>query len=351
MKALQIDRFGPLADLRVREVDEQPLPADCVRVGIEAAGVNPSDTGVALGKFGHVTLPRILGRDFAGTVVEGPASLLGARLWGSGGSELGMTRDGSHAETMILPVDAAIRRPDRLSAEAAAVAGVPFVTAWSALVDLAGFREGEWVIVGGAAGAVGTAAVSLIEALGGRAIGLVLSKTDLAPLAAARVEAVLRSDVDDVPAAVKELTGGRGADIAINAVGASLFAPLSESLRKGGRMVIFSVIGGREVPLDLFAFYRRRLQFFGLDTAALSLNEIAQIYQRFNPYFASGALQPPQVAARYALDDAAAAYEAVAAGGAGKLVLIPGEAKRRAASGEGAASQSKPDAGSPAAME
>ncbi len=324
MKALQIDRFGPLEDLQVREIADPPLPSRSVRIAVEAAAVNPSDTGVALGRFSHATLPRILGRDFAGTIVEGPPDLNGLRVWGSGGGILGMTRDGSHAEHMILPQDAVIARPSGLTAEEAAAVGVPFVTAWSALVELGGFKAGQWTIISGAAGAVGLAAVALAKALGGHTIALVRSRTDRTPLDAIGTDAVLHSDGDDVPKAVVELTGGRGADIALNAIGAPVFSTLSDSLAKGGRMVVFSARGGSEVRLDLFSFYRRRLQLFGLDTAAMGLAQIAQLFAKFGPLFESGALAPPAIAARLPLARAREAYERVGAGVSGKVVLIPG---------------------------
>jgi NADPH2:quinone reductase len=351
MKALQIDRFGPLESLQVREVPEGPLPSDSVRIAIEAAGVNPSDTGVALGRFAHATLPRVLGRDFAGIVIEGPAHLKGLRVWGSGGGILGMTRDGSHAEHMVLTQDAVITRPSRLSAQEAAAAGVPYVTAWSALVELGDFKAGQWAIVSGAAGAVGSAAVALTKALGGHAIALVLSTSDRAPLDAMGVDALLRSDADDVPKAVAELTSGRGADVALNGVGAPVFSMLSDSLAKGGRMVIFSARSGGEVRLDLFAFYRRRLQLYGLDTAGMTLAQIAQLFVKFGPLFESGALAPPPIAARFSLARAREAYERVGQGLSGKVVLIPGarEAEPAAESAAEAARPSKRDAASAAA--
>ena len=85
MKALRVEQFGPLANLQISQVLDAPLPAGYVRIEIEAAGVNPSDTGVALGHFPQVTLPRILGRDFAGRVIEGPQDTIGTKVWGSGG--------------------------------------------------------------------------------------------------------------------------------------------------------------------------------------------------------------------------------------------------------------------------
>ncbi len=323
MKALQIDRFGALNDLQIRDVADLPLPPQSVRVRVEAAGVNPSDAGVALGRFASVTLPRILGRDFSGQVVEGPADLIGLPVWGSGGGELGMTRDGSHAEHLILPVKAAIRRPSHLTAQEAAVAGVPFVTAWSALVELARFSKDETAIVSGAAGAVGSAAVQLALALGGRAIALVLERDDLSPLDGLALAGIVRSDRDDVPAAVRELTGGRGADVALNSVGAPVFAVLCQSLAKDGRMVVFSARAGRRVDLDLFDFYRQRLALFGLDTASFTLERVAGLFEKFGPLFESKSVKPASIAARFPLSRAREAYERVENGEPGKVVLLP----------------------------
>jgi NADPH:quinone reductase len=323
MKALLIDRFGPLEDLAVREVAQAPLPPDSVRIKVEAAGVNPSDAGVALGRFPHATLPRILGRDFAGTVVEGPRNLMGMPVWGSGGGELGMTRDGSHAQYLVLPASLAIRRPPQLSGIDAAVSGVPFVTAWSALVELGRFKAGECAIVSGAAGAVGAAAVQLAIALGGGAIAVVLASDDLAPLEGLKLAAIVRSDRDNVAEMVRNVTSGRGADVALNAVGATLFSPLFESLANDGRMIVFSARAGRDAQLDLFALYRRRLRIFGLDTAALSLDDIARLYDKFGPYFESKAIRPSPIAARFPLSDAREAYLRVESGVPGKVVLAP----------------------------
>ena len=326
MKALQIDRFGPLDALEVRDVAEAPLPPDSVRVEIEAAGVNPSDAGVALGRFPQVTLPRVLGRDFAGRIVQGPPQLIGTPGWGSGGGELGLTRDGTHAQRLVLPVAAVTRRPEVLSAQQAAVTGVPFVTAWSALVELGGLRCGEWVIVAGAAGAVGSAAVALARALEAHPIAVVRERDDLGRLQALGAEAVLRSDHDDVPAAVRELTRGKGATLALNGVGAPVFGPLLESLGHGGRMVVYSALAGREVELDLFKLYRGALRLLGLDTAVFPLLEATRILEKLRPLFESGALTPPPIAASLPLSAASDAYQRVNRGEPGKVVLAMGGA-------------------------
>lgn len=348
MKALRVEAFGSIENLRVKEIDEAALPPQTVRIEIEAAGVNPSDIGVVLGRFPQVRLPRTPGRDFAGRVIEGDPRFVGMRVWGSGGAVLGMTADGSHAEHMILPESAVIARPEHLSAEEAAAIGVPFVTACSAL-ELGDFRAGQWVIVAGASGTVGRSAIALVHALGGKAIALVRAGTSTAPLDGLAVEAVLQSEVDDVPKAVMALTNGCGADVALNGVGASVFAALAGSLIKGGRMVIYSVLGGREASLDLLAFYRQRLRLYGLDTASFDLREIARLYGKFGPLFESGALEPPAIAARVALSNARDAYERVSRGDPGKVVIVPDAAtKTEAASAAAAESRSIPGEASPA---
>jgi NADPH:quinone reductase-like Zn-dependent oxidoreductase len=349
VKALRVEAFGSLADLRIEEIADVALPPQSVRIEIEAAGVNPSDIAVALGRFPQVTLPRTPGRDFAGRVIDGDPKYIGMRVWGSGGGVLGMTADGSHAEHMVLPENAVIARPAHLSPEQAAVAGVPFVTAWSALVDAAGFSAGEWAIVAGAAGAVGRAAIALVHAVGGKAIALVRSKSSTASRDGLAAEAVLRSDLDDVPNAVKELTGGRGADVALNGIGASVFPELAASLAEGGRMAIYAVLGGRETPLDLLTFYRRRLRLYGINTAAFDLHQIARMYGKFGPLFESGAIDPPPIAARIPLSNAREAYERVNRGGAGKVVIVPDSATKTAAAfAAEAGSRSIPDEASPA---
>jgi NADPH:quinone reductase len=323
VKALQIDRTGSLDALAVRDLpDPRPKRGEAI-VRVEAAGVNPSDIGIVLGRFPQLTLPRVLGRDFAGEVVEGPQVLIGKQVWGTGGGELGLTRDGAHAQFLAMPVDALASRPPHLPAEGAAVIGTPMLTAWSAVSDLAKTQAGEWVIISGAAGSVGITAVQIVKALRAHAIALVLSTDDVSDLESVGVAAIVRSDKDDLAAVTRELTNGKGANVALNAVGAPIYASLVDALGKGGRMVIFSAIAGKDVTLDLFTFYRKRLTFYGLDTAALTLEEVAAVLERVNPYVESGAIQPPPIAERYPLERAREAYARVKNGATGKVLITP----------------------------
>ncbi len=322
MKALHIDATGSLDVLAIRDVPEPSVASNDVRIRVEAAGVNPSDVGIALGRFPQLVLPRTLGRDFAGIVVDGPPALVGKPVWGTGGGELGLTRDGAHAEMLVVPQGAVALRPSHFSARCAAAAGTPFLTAWSSLVDLGRVQPGEWVIVSGAAGSVGTASVQIARAHGARPIALVRSSDDVSELAAMGVNEIVRSDRDDVAARVNELTDGAGAQLATNAVGAPIFTPLVDALGKDGRMVVFSAAAGKVAELDLFMLYRKRLTLYGLDTASFSLDRVGKILRHITPFVESGQLREPKVAATYPLEKARDAYERVNARG-GKVVILP----------------------------
>jgi NADPH:quinone reductase len=320
MRALQIEHFGiPSEVLKLVEVADTPSGPDEIRVRVEAAGVNPSDVGNVNGKFSVTKLPRIVGRDFAGTVVEGPADLIGLPIWGSGG-DIGYTRDGSHAEFINIPAAAATRCPENLSADEAASLGVPLLAAWSSL-DLARLESGEWVIVSGAAGAVGTVATDLARARGARVIALVKDEQDAKLLDRSKVDAIVETSHSDVEQVVRDITGGQGANVALNGIGASVFPAFLNSLAAGGCMVVYSVAyGGREATLDLFALYRKRHQIFGLDTVAIHLVDGAKILSQAAPLFESGKLSKPHIAERYALSDGVRAYERVGSV-KGKVVL------------------------------
>ncbi|MBV9720094.1 MAG: zinc-binding alcohol dehydrogenase family protein [Candidatus Eremiobacteraeota bacterium] len=324
MKALQIDRYATLDDLQVRDVDD-PAPGkdDDVLVAIEAAGVNPSDVGIALGRFPSATLPRILGRDFAGRVVDGPTDLIGKNVWGSGGGELGLTRDGAHAQYIRLPRDAVAIRPADLSAEQAAAMGVPFVTAWSTLVDVAQLQPGEWAIISGANGAVGSAAAQIARALGANVIGLVRDEREAASVAQLGLDVVARTDRNDLADVVRTATNGKLANVALNVVGAPIFEQLLGALGIGGRMVVISAAAGREVTLDLFALYRAEQRLIGFDSAKFSLREVATILTKLDPLLESRALAPPTIAERFPLARAPEAYRRVAGGASGKVIITP----------------------------
>jgi NADPH:quinone reductase len=326
MKALYIQQHGDIANLKVSDVPTPSIKSGEVLVKVEAAGINPSDLVSVQGKFPHAVLPRIVGRDFAGTVVQGPEELVGKKVWGTGG-DLGIDRDGTHAEYLAIPRQAAALRPANLSAEEAATVGVPFITAYSALVTLGDIKKDEWVIVSGAAGAVGRAAVQLAHAKGARVVALVKNARESPASKLPGVHAVAQSEDNNLESVVREATNGRGADLALNGVGGSIFGSILASLAIRGRQVVYSAVGGREATLDIMQFYRNSFRLLGLDTQKLTTIECAAILNELAPVFESGALKPSPIGERYPLSEAPKAYERVAAHAGGRVVLTMSEEK------------------------
>jgi NADPH:quinone reductase len=321
VNAIYIRQHGPISDLRVSDIPMPSVgPAD-VLVKVEAAGINPSDLVSVQGKFPGSVLPRVVGRDFAGKVEGGSADLIGTEVWGTGG-DLGVSRDGTHAEYVVIPRQAIVSRPKNLSALAAAAVGVPFVTAFSALVRLGQVKEGEYVIVSGAAGSVGQAAIQIARSKAARVIALIRDSSERQAFKSGEIEAIAQSDKGDLNPVVREATNGRGADLAINAVGGNILGTLFDALAVGGRQVVFSAAGGREFSLDVLNFYKKQFALFGLDTQQFDVTHCAGILKDLAPLFESGALKPPPISDQYSLSEVVQAYSHVASGKGGKAVFV-----------------------------
>src|SRR5580700_10578076 len=126
MRALRFERTGSLDYLHLADAP-MPVPrASELLIKVEAAAVNPSDTKNVLGRMHETTTPRIPGRDYAGTVVQGPGEWIGRKVFGTGG-DLGFARDGSHAEFVVVPQEGAVPMPAKLSFAQAAGVGLSYL--------------------------------------------------------------------------------------------------------------------------------------------------------------------------------------------------------------------------------
>ena len=317
-KAADIDHL----DLVLQERPPATPGRGQVVIEVAAAGVNPSDVKAVLGAMPHAVWPRTPGRDYAGVVVEGPPDLLGKEVWGSGG-ELGIRRDGTHARHLLLDAAHVREKPASVSLREAGAVGVPFITAYEGLREAGSVREGDVVLVLGANGKVGQAAIQLATMAGARVFGVERTAEPHIGHASGPVTMIDASSTD-IAAFVRERTDGHGADIVYNTVGSPYFEAACKAMAVRGRQVFISTID-RAVPFDIFAFYRGRHKFVGVDTLALDSGECAAILDALKPGFDSGKLRPFPVsdAHSYRLADAAAAYRAVLKGSAERVVLTP----------------------------
>lgn len=320
MRAIVIRQFGDLKNLNVEDIPTpMPRPNE-VLVQVHAAAINPSDVKNVAGVMHGTTLPRVPGRDFAGVVVRGPADLLGKGVWGTGG-DIGFTRDGTHAEFVLLPRAGVALRPAELSVDAAGSAGVTFVTAWQALVTAADVSSTDVVLIIGAAGGVGSAAVQIARLSGARVIGAVRAEKDFVAARENGADEVISSGSADFVAEVRKLTHDRGANVVFDTSG-MVFAEAVEAAAMEGRIPVITAPKDGTATINLRSVYRKMLRVLGVDSRDLDAVACARMLAEMSPAFQSGHLRAKQGVIR-PLSDAVSAYEAARDGE--RIVLNPME--------------------------
>jgi NADPH2:quinone reductase len=323
MRALRFNQFGDPAVLHLADLPDPVGTAQDAVIRVEAASVNPSDVKNVAGLMDWTVLPRTPGRDFAGVVVSGPPEWQGAAVWGTGG-DTGFTRDGSHAEFISIPVEALARKPERLSFDEASTVGVNFVVGWYGAVETAQLAADETIAIFGVSGGVGGAVAQIAHAVGAKVIGVDRRPPGQDTPAAAVIDHFVAFDpAADVGAQIKRLTGGAGVEVVYDAVGGVTTPAALGALALRGRLVVISAVGPATVDIDLRDLYHNESRIFGVDSAKLSVVDSARRLQEMERYFESGEFQPLPIAARYRLDEAVAAYQTVADGIAGRVVINP----------------------------
>lgn len=299
MKAISVRSFGPPEVLHLEEVSTpRPSPGE-VLVRVRAAGVCYHDVLNRAGRLPDVKPPIVLGHEIAGEIAE-----VGAYVTGVGvgdrvcvfpkvicgvcspcrqghqnacrrGRLLGTHRDGGYAEYVCVPAFNAVRIPAVLSFETAALLTCAVGTSYRALRTLAGLGMGESLLVTGAGGGLGRAAIQLAKLTGARVIAVTTS--------AAKVEVIRASGADEVIIApdlqfsrkVWELTGGLGVDVALDLVVTETFAEALRCLCQCGRYVLVGNIAPADLPLSPGLIIRRHLKLMG--TSSVSLNELHEV--------------------------------------------------------------------------
>lgn len=321
-RALRFEAFGGPGALGLVERAVPPAGEGEAVIALRAASINPSDVKNLAGRMRQTVPPRTPGRDFAGLVVAGPREWLGAEVWGTGG-DVGFTRDGTHAEHVVLPVAALARKPRNLSFQEAGAVGVNYVTAWIGTVDYAALQPGETIAVFGATGGVGGAVCAVAKRLGARVIACARGTPE--PDAICRqvgAELLDLATTRDLEAELRARTGGRGVDVIYDGVGTPhLFGAGLAALGYGGRYIAIAGAPGEQVSLELIPLYRREVRLIGLDSLKRGAADCAPLMERLCEGFEAGAYPAPLIAQEFALQRGAEGYAAVAAGTRGRVIL------------------------------
>ena len=319
MKAILVRAFGAPEVLRVEEVPAPAPGAGQALVAVKAIGVNPVDAYIRAGIYPRKPeLPYTPGTDAAGVVeAVGP----GVTTIKPGDRVYVYALGAAYAEKVSVESSRAFPLPPALSFEQGAALGVPYGTAHRALFLHGGARKGEIVLIHGASGGVGVAAVQLALRAGLTVIG-----TGGGGEGAAFVKSLGAHHALDHRAAgyqdeILKLTGGRGADVIVEMLAnVNLPADLALAAPRGR----ITVVGSRgPVTIDPRAAMTKDAAIHGMSLWNMTDAERAEVHADLGRGLADGSLKPV-IGARFPLAEAAKAHEAVLSSGArGKIVLIP----------------------------
>ncbi len=319
MKAIRVSEFGGPEVLLLQDAaDLVPGPGQ-ILVKLEAVGVNPVDVYIATGNYGQRPLPYTPGSDAAGiieAVGNGVSRLeVGQRVYTAG------TLTGAYAEKALCRPAQVRPLPDRLTFVQGAAIHVPYYTAYYGLHLRAGAKPGETVLVQGASGGVGLAAVQIARAAGLTVIGTAGSDRGRKAVSASGADHVLDHTQDGYLDEVKKFTGGKGPDLILEMLANVNLAKDLSAVAQNGRVV---VIGSRgPIEIDSRQTMQRNSSVLGMSLMNATDADLIQLHAALGAGFANGTLTPI-IAREFSLADAPAAHRAIMEPGAfGKIVLIP----------------------------
>lgn len=292
-------------------------------VKVSSSGINPSDALALVGYFKHAQLPRIPGRDFSGVIVEGHHELIGRRVWGSGGAA-GIDFDGTNAEYILIPDTQIAEVPENIDLVTAGAQTLPFVTAYYSLVSRASIKSGETVVIIGALGQVGRAAMSIATWLGCNTIAVIRGESDLIKAEELGWQAV-DSEAPDLAEKIIKLNHNSQVNVVFNSIGNLLWKQCMTVLAPFGRLITIGAREGtRDAMINLFDLYRANIDLIGVNSVTLGYEENAKLLNEMKPGFESGKLQtlPVHKENIYSLSEATKAYKSVLDGSQGRRVVL-----------------------------
>jgi NADPH2:quinone reductase len=324
-KVVRMHGFGGPEVLRLDEVSvREPGPGE-VRINVRAIGLNRAETMIMRGDFGQFPLPALLGYEAAGEIERvGPDV---AEL--AAGDHVALLPGlpmnyGACGETILAPAELVVRSPRGQSHVEAAASWMPYLTAY-AIRAYRPVSAGDAILITAASSSVGLAAIQIANALGAAAIAVTRSKAKAEALRRHGAAHVIVSEEQGVPAAVHQITEGRGAAIAFDAVGGPAFPTILASLAQGGLAIVYGSLGGDPAQFSSPFMSFRDLTIRGFATnhlladARLRQEALAFVRQGLE----KGELRPT-IARTFRLTEIVAAYRYLLGNQqVGKIVVTP----------------------------
>ncbi len=319
MKAIRVHEYGEPDVMRLEDIaDPKPAPGQVV-VRLHAAGVNPVDSYIRAGAYGPGTLPYTPGGDGAGIIESLGDGVAGLRV----GDRVYVARapSGSYAQKMVCDALHVHPLPSAVTFAQGAALGVPYGTAYRALFQRASALPGEWVLVHGASGGVGTATVQLARAAGMVVIGTAGSDEGRQHVIEQGAHHVLDHHAPDYLKQVVPLTGGRGVDVIVEFMANANLGRDLELLAPNGRV---AVVGSRgPVEIDPRQTMGKESDIRGVTLMTTAGKELSTIYAAIGAGLENGSLRPV-IGQEIPLADAPRAHRDIFEKHArGKIILIP----------------------------
>jgi putative PIG3 family NAD(P)H quinone oxidoreductase len=311
-------------------VAEKPIPTPGpgeVLIKVTAAGINRADL---LQRSGNYPIPpgasEIPGLEVSGTIEETGADV---GNWEFGTPVCALLAGGGYAEYVVVPAGQVVPVPDGVSLIDAA--GLPEVaaTCWSNLVMQAGVKSGDWVLVHGGTGGIGSFALQLLKALGARPLATAGSAEKMARSLELGAEAAINHREEDFVERVKEITGGHGVDVILDVIGAKYLEQNVTALARGGRLVVIGLQGGVKGTLPLGMLMGKNAVVTGTLLRPRPLEEKAavmrQVAEKVWPLVTSGAIRTTTDATFPLARTVEAQDRFEASDRTGKVLLVVGE--------------------------
>lgn len=326
MKAIVCHELSGLAALRLEDVPEPCPRSGQVRVRVRACGINFADSLIARGQYQTQPEPPFSpGFEVAGDILDVGEGVTDFR---AGDRVIAITPHGGYAEQVVANVDRCVPMPATMPYEQGAAFPVVFGTSHIALWHRARLRAGETLVVHGASGGVGLTAVAIGKQLGATVIATASSPEKLAVAREHGADYLIDTRREDVRSRIKELTGGRGADVIYDPVGGELFAASLRAIAFEGRILVIGFAGGTVPQIPANHLLVKNVDVIGLNWPAYAERHpqvMTASFRTLMDWYLTGAIRP-YISAIYPLERAVDALEQVVARkSTGKVVIAVGE--------------------------
>ncbi|QEY60035.1 NADPH:quinone oxidoreductase family protein [Pseudomonas sp. C27(2019)] len=322
MKAVLCKTFGPADTLVVEEISSPEIKKNEVFLDVHAAGINFPDTLIIEGKYQFKPpFPFSPGGEAAGVISAVGEKVSHLKV---GDRVMALTGWGSCAEQVAVPAYNILPMPEAMDFSTAAAFSMTYGTAMHALKQRGTLQAGETLLVLGASGGVGLAAIEIGKAMGARVIAAASSADKLEVARQAGADELVNYQTDDVRERLKTLTKGQGVDVVIDPVGGDLFETVFRSIAWNGRMLVIGFASGTIPSLPANLPLLKGAAMIGVFWGAFAQrqpHDNVENFQQLFAWYAQGKLKP-LVSQTFALEDTAQAINTLAARKAvGKLVI------------------------------